>query len=42
VRLLDLLTVPDQDKRQRLIDRTRRLSSEALDRLLKEAQRGGG
>ena len=42
VRLLDLLTFPDQDKRQRLIDRTRTLSSEALDRVLKEAQRGGG
>ena len=36
VALLDIVTFPDADDRQRLIDRTRRLSKGSLRKLLKE------
>ena len=42
VRLLDLVTFPDEDKRQHLIDRTRKLSPDTIDKLLKDAQRTSG
>lgn len=36
VALLDLVTFPDQDERQRLVDRTRRLTPGTIRKLLKE------
>ncbi len=41
VALLDLVTFPEADKRQRLVDATRRLTGDVLERLLREAQRHG-
>jgi transcriptional regulator with XRE-family HTH domain len=34
--LMDLVTFPDQDDRQRLVDRTRRLSKGTIKKLLRE------
>jgi transcriptional regulator with XRE-family HTH domain len=34
--LLDLVTFPDEDDRQRLVDRTRRLSKGTIKKLLRE------
>jgi transcriptional regulator with XRE-family HTH domain len=36
VDLLDLVTFPDEDERQRLVDRTRSLTKGAIRRLLRE------
>nr|WP_169508736.1 helix-turn-helix transcriptional regulator [Polyangium aurulentum] len=36
VKLLDLVTFPDEDERQRLIDATRRMSRGAIRKILKE------
>lgn len=36
VALVDVVTFPDEDERQRLIDRTRRLSKGTVRKLLKE------
>lgn len=36
VAILDLVTFPDEDDRQRLVDRTRRLSKGTVRKLLKE------
>lgn len=36
VALLDVVTFPDEDDRQRLVDRTRRLSKGTVRKLLKE------
>jgi len=36
VKLLDLVTFPDEDDRQRLIDATRRMSRGAIRKILKE------
>jgi transcriptional regulator with XRE-family HTH domain len=36
VALLDLVTFPDEDERQRLVDQTRRLSKGTVRKLLKE------
>lgn len=40
VPLLDLVTFPDQDDRQRLVDRTRRLANGTIKKLLKEMTAG--
>lgn len=42
VRLLDLVTFPDEDDRQRLVDRTRRMTKGAIRRLLKDTAAAGG
>jgi transcriptional regulator with XRE-family HTH domain len=45
VAVLDLVTFPDQDERQRLIDRTRSLTAPEVARLLRDldgGKRGGG
>ncbi len=39
VALLDLVTFPDDDRRQKLVDATRRLPADVLERLLREIQR---
>jgi transcriptional regulator with XRE-family HTH domain len=36
VRMLDLVTFPDEDERQRLIDATRRMSRGTIRKILKE------
>jgi len=36
VKLLDLVTFPDEDERARLVDRTRRMTKGAVRRLLRE------
>jgi transcriptional regulator with XRE-family HTH domain len=38
VKLVDVVTFPDEDDRQKLIDLTRKLSPSAIRRLLREAQ----
>lgn len=40
VQLLDLVTFPADDERQRLVDRTRRLTKGAIRRLLRETAPG--
>lgn len=41
VALLDVVTFPDEDERQRLVDRTRRLSKGTVRKLLKETSEAG-
>ena len=41
VRLLDLVTFPDEDDRQRLVDQTRRMTKGAIRRLLKDTMAAG-
>ncbi len=38
VKLLDLVTFPDEDERQRLVDRTRFMTKGAVRRLLRETE----
>lgn len=42
VSLLDLVTFPDESDRQRLVDRTRRLSKGTIRKLLREMTAGDG
>ncbi len=41
VKLLDLVTFPDEDERARLVDRTRRMTKGAVRRLLRETTPAG-
>ncbi len=42
VRLLDLVTFPQHDERQQLVDQTRHLTKGTIRRLLRETERGTG